>query len=289
MTDIENKETGIVSLNVTLYERTASVLIAMLCIIGFLVAAAAAIFFSLQVSPLRAVPVQIVHIGEDGGNDTGLSDPNVLIPGIQIEIDRNSFSETVESLVQTVSENAAVLAETVPNEDALPLVGSKTGDGRIKGSGTGLSGRVRQWEFQFGKGITVEEYAAMLDFFQIELGILLPTGKVVYVSKLSESKPAVREGESADEKRYYLTWLKGSTEDADRELLAKAGVSDSSRLFIKFIPPELEYELKNQEDLRRFAPLFRSGMNQNNICVFGNVKTLEENKELFKKTVRPIE
>ncbi|MCL2743865.1 MAG: insulinase family protein [Planctomycetaceae bacterium] len=44
-----------------------------------------------------------------------------------------------------------------------------------------------------------------------------------------------------------------------------------------------------QEDLRRFAPLFRNGMKQNNICVFGNVKVLDENKEMFKKTIRPIE
>jgi hypothetical protein len=248
MTDIENKETRVVSLNVPLYERAISVLIAMLCVIGFLVAAAAAIFFSLQVSqPLRAVPVHIVF-GEDGGNDAGLSDPNVVIPGIQMEIEQNSFSEAIESLVQTVSENAAVLAETVPDEDALLLAGGKTGDGRVKGNGTGLRGGVRQWEFQFGKGITVEEYAAMLDFFQIELGVLLPTGKVVYASKLSETKPVVREGDSTDEKRYYLTWLKGSTEGADRELLAKAGVTDSSRLVIKFIPPELEYELKKQEE-----------------------------------------
>jgi Zn-dependent M16 (insulinase) family peptidase len=43
------------------------------------------------------------------------------------------------------------------------------------------------------------------------------------------------------------------------------------------------------EDLRQFAPMFREGMKQNNICVFGNEEKLNEDKNLFKKTIRPIE
>jgi Zn-dependent M16 (insulinase) family peptidase len=43
------------------------------------------------------------------------------------------------------------------------------------------------------------------------------------------------------------------------------------------------------EDLRQFAPMFREGMNQNNICVFGNEAKLAEDKDLFKATIRPIE
>jgi Zn-dependent M16 (insulinase) family peptidase len=43
------------------------------------------------------------------------------------------------------------------------------------------------------------------------------------------------------------------------------------------------------EDLRKFAPMFREGMKQNNICVFGNEEKLNEDKNLFKNTIRPIE
>lgn len=43
------------------------------------------------------------------------------------------------------------------------------------------------------------------------------------------------------------------------------------------------------EDLRQFAPMFRDGMKQNNICVFGSEAKLTEDKALFKTTVRPIE
>jgi Zn-dependent M16 (insulinase) family peptidase len=43
------------------------------------------------------------------------------------------------------------------------------------------------------------------------------------------------------------------------------------------------------EDLRKFAPMFCEGMKQNNICVFGNEEKLNEDKNLFKNTIRPIE
>jgi Zn-dependent M16 (insulinase) family peptidase len=43
------------------------------------------------------------------------------------------------------------------------------------------------------------------------------------------------------------------------------------------------------EDLRKFATMFREGMKQNNICVFGNEEKLKEHKHLFKSTIRPIE
>jgi Zn-dependent M16 (insulinase) family peptidase len=43
------------------------------------------------------------------------------------------------------------------------------------------------------------------------------------------------------------------------------------------------------EDLKKFAPMFREGMKQNNICVFGSEEKLKENATLFKTTVRAIE
>ncbi|MDR1924361.1 MAG: insulinase family protein [Planctomycetaceae bacterium] len=42
-------------------------------------------------------------------------------------------------------------------------------------------------------------------------------------------------------------------------------------------------------DLREFAPMFKNGMKQNNICVFGNEQKLQEEISLFKNTLRPID
>ncbi|MDR2169868.1 MAG: insulinase family protein [Planctomycetaceae bacterium] len=43
------------------------------------------------------------------------------------------------------------------------------------------------------------------------------------------------------------------------------------------------------EDLRNFAKMFRDGMKQNNICVFGNEEKLKEDNSLFKNHIRPID
>jgi len=43
------------------------------------------------------------------------------------------------------------------------------------------------------------------------------------------------------------------------------------------------------EDLRGFARMFREGMEQNNICVFGNETKLTEESDLFETVIRPIE
>jgi Zn-dependent M16 (insulinase) family peptidase len=42
-------------------------------------------------------------------------------------------------------------------------------------------------------------------------------------------------------------------------------------------------------DLRNFAKMFRDGMKQNNICVFGNEEKLKEDNSLFKNNIRPID
>jgi Zn-dependent M16 (insulinase) family peptidase len=43
------------------------------------------------------------------------------------------------------------------------------------------------------------------------------------------------------------------------------------------------------EDLCKFAPMFREGMKQNNICVFGSEAKIAEDKDLFKTTIRLVE
>jgi Zn-dependent M16 (insulinase) family peptidase len=43
------------------------------------------------------------------------------------------------------------------------------------------------------------------------------------------------------------------------------------------------------DDLRKFAKMFRDGMKQNNICVFGNEEKLKEDNTLFKNSIRPID
>lgn len=100
--------------------------------------------------------------------------------------------------------------------------------------------KVHNWELQIAKGNTLETYAKMLDFFGIELGALMPEGKIIYAYNLSKLKPDTRVGPAASEKRYYFTWARGDLRKADQDLYSQAGVDTSERVIVCFMPREIE-------------------------------------------------
>ena len=110
--------------------------------------------------------------------------------------------------------------------------------------GPGKPGWPRHWEVMFSKA-TLDVYARQLDFFKIELGILQPDNKIIYAYNLAKPKPDTRvvSNPAANERRYYLTWRNGEMQQADRELLVRAGVDVADPLIVKFLPPKIEAEL----------------------------------------------
>ncbi len=240
------------SLKTSFHDRVYAMLIALLILGGAFVAMLFGLWLSSQVfARPRAVSVELVPRGDGAGTDVADQvDPDVLAPGSEFEQDEATLLETMESVMDIVSKNSALFSDASPVDDALLMPGGKQGDGRTRGEGLGQAGRIRRWEFNFERAISVNEYAAMLDFFGIELGILRPGGTVVYASKLAAARPVVREGASAEEQRYYMTWLKGDRENADRELLEKAGVDHQGRFILKFLPRQLEAELEEMEKTR---------------------------------------
>ncbi len=233
----------------TLYDRVASFLVALLILLGGGVGILFALWLTAQaMARPTAVPVEMLDIGEGAGTDAADEyDPDVLRPGLEFEEEEPTLLESLETVVNIVAKNESVFSESAPSEDMLLVPGGRRGDGRTKGEGTGLAGPPRRWQVHFGSGMTVKEYAAMLDSFGIELGVLKPGGKIDCVSRLSAPKPRVRELNSGEEKRYYLTQIKGETEAADREILDVAGVDHTGRLILKLLPPELEAELQRLE------------------------------------------
>ena len=193
-----------------------------------------------------AVTVELVELGTGEGPLGGgmeLAEPI----DEQIEVAEPAAEETPRAIAE------AVAVKLVPLDD--PNLG-----GRIGPEGPGdrpvpESGVARQWEVRFIKGNTLDGYARQLDFFKIELGVLLPGNKVAYASNLAKRKPDTRTAAADKEKRYYLTWRSGELQEADRELLAKAGIASKGRIILKFLTPELEAHLAGKEKARagRFA------------------------------------
>ncbi len=105
----------------------------------------------------------------------------------------------------------------------------------------------RNWELHFTKGLSRDKYARQLDFFGIELAVVLPGNKLTCVRNLSKAKPEIHTGAASAERRCYLTWSEGDLGRADADLLARAGISTEERVVLKLLPPAVEAKLAELE------------------------------------------
>ncbi|MCE5266666.1 MAG: hypothetical protein LLG00_02105, partial [Planctomycetaceae bacterium] len=122
------------------------------------------------------------------------------------------------------------------------------GPGRGLGHGPGKPGFPRNWELIFQKGGTLETYAQQLDFFKIELGVIMPDNRIVYAYNLRKAKPDKKELKPAvNEKRFYLILQNGGLAQADEDLLARAGIQTDGRPVLKFLASETEQTLARLE------------------------------------------
>lgn len=227
----------------TQYDRTMSFMLALSALLGIAVIIMLGLWLSATVFQSRqAVPVKMQPFGGGGTSELDAIDPFVMGPGTESDVQEQTLLQSFESITDLIQSKSALFSDASPIDDNLSESGRK-GDGRSKGSSFGPSGPPRRWEIIFPDGNTLDEYAAQLDFFQIELGILLPNGEIEYVSQLAARTPWKRKGRTKDEDRFYLTLKKGDLEAAERELMKKADVDAANKLVIKFLAPEWENRL----------------------------------------------
>lgn len=243
-------------LKVSRYDQVSSMLIALLVLVGVAVFLMLVVWLTNQIFLTQtAVPVEMMELGEGEGPLGGgmeLAGPVEEEIGMDSDLEEPAVKDTLAAIADAVGEQAALLDDPALSDQMKSgRGGGSRGDGRGLGRGSGSgSGLARQWEVRFIKGNTLDTYARQLDFFQIELGVLEPGNRVRYASHLTKSRPDTRIGPADQEKRYYLTWRSGDLQQADRELLARAGVEAAGRIILKFLPPALEAQLYNMEKAR---------------------------------------
>ena len=233
-------------LKVSRYDRVSSMLLALVILLGVVVFVLLVIWLTSRIFLRQtAVSVELVELGSgDGPLGGGME----LAEPVDEEIEEPNVQQTLAMIAEAVAlktvqlDDPALSGRTAPGKG-----GGSGGSGEATGSGSGTS---RNWEVRFIKGNTLESYARQLDFFKIELGALLPGNKVAYAYNLAKRKPDTRTAAADQEKRYYLTWRSGELQEADRELLARAGIQSTGRIILKFLPPKLEAQLASMEKLR---------------------------------------
>ncbi len=232
------------------YDRVSSLLISLLILIGALVLILLIAWLtSVIFVPQAAVPVELSDYAGDDGPVGGGQTPEPPNPEEirEMEVEEPVITEVLTTISSVVQKQVPMFDDPMIAHKKTSGMGFGHGEGRGRGDGVGdgSGGSSRGWEVRFDEGSTLDIYARQLDWFKIELGVLLSDGRLVRVSELSRPRPKVVyvNNPSETEKRYYLTWRKGGLKKADVELLAKAGITVGRSFILKFLPPALEAKL----------------------------------------------
>lgn len=215
----------------------------------------------------EVVPLEIVVVsgGVDDGSETetlDLKTPFEETPDpslAEIRDDQTQIEPMLESVID-LADKATDMAREQSDSDALNAgqPGSRTGTGQAAlGMGPGEGGlpREQRWFVRFAEGGTTYEYAKQLDHFGIELGALLPGGKLAYIGNLTGETPVIRYAESGGgEARLYFTWQGGGRRTADIELFKKAGIDVGGASIFHFYPQPTEDQLAKLEAEYRNRP-----------------------------------
>ena len=249
-------------MRVTLFDWVSSWAIALF--VGLLMTCGAVVTVWLTTrlpKPPEAVPVELIEL--PGGFEDGSPDETLRVdspdPEVRDAVPADSVADQVEiaEAIEAVVEMSDAATQQVQQQFDTGIqntgkVGSAKGTGRRAlgiGPGTGGLPREQRWFVKFGERASLDEYAKQLDFFGIELGALLPDGRLAYMKNLKNPVPDVRYINSgSDEARLYMTWQGGERRAADKQLFAKADVNvRGDTLIFHFYPKETENTLARLE------------------------------------------
>jgi hypothetical protein len=239
-------------LSVNSYDRTATLLIALLILIGITVGGLAIVYFADRfvrtVQPIPVVPVEATSANPNQGladepDPPGLEDaPDLVEPQLQ---------DMLEALTA-----AALNQEVLQSDEDLDAHdeasrGKGLGDARMAGpGGDGVVERVPRWErwkFRFEPS-SAAEFARWLDYHEIELGVLGRDNMVHYASNLSTT-PQTRVGEPTAETRGRTSAADGPMPALTMQLARSADVARFGTIVLLFYPFEVEsilWTLENQ-------------------------------------------
>ena len=258
-------------LTVSRYDRVAASLLAGVSLVVAATAALLAVWWgnSLPSRP-AALPVLPIIVDDefggrlDGEENSSMEIPGEITPYVGLgleELDEPPVERSLELLDSVVAARELMLADPVERavwDSRKGAFSGTPGNAPALGEGPGFNPGVERplrWRIQFDDGGSIEDYARQLDYFQIELGILGGDSEVRYCSSLAGSA-ALRTAAASAEERLYFVWQDGARQEADRELLARAGVDGSGKKIMQFFPAATENLLANIEDayLKRNAP-----------------------------------
>jgi hypothetical protein len=232
-------------LRVSTYERVASSVVSLLIFLGGLVVLLFLVFLMQRLVRVEeTVPVEYIEEPYGRGDHAAGFARDPEPPGAEEleQFEEPQVEQSMESVTDAVTSVSANLL-LVEGVQAVTTGGTGQGDSRPPGPlGDGdpdVIPRAERWQIQYPSS-NLKQYARVLDYFKIELGVIGGGRKEVEYATNLAGKPTKRTGSPDQEKRLYMTWRSGEMKQADSQLLSQAGVNTGSAVQIQFIPPEAE-------------------------------------------------
>lgn len=232
-------------LQVNTYDRTATLLIALLVMIGLAVLGLSIVFFAnkfaTRIDPIQVVPVEATSATANQGL---AEEPDP--PGVEEAPDlaEPQLQDTLDALTTAVTESQALLSEQTIDAAAEAGKGSGLGDARQAGpGGDGVVERVerwKRWRFRF-EPKSAGDFAAWLDQYKIMVGVLGRDNQVHVASGFSDGAPDVESGPTEEYQRLGRTIpTDGPMPGLINQLATQAGIRSRGPYALLFFPFEVE-------------------------------------------------
>ena len=238
-------------LTVNAFDRTATLLIALLVMVSLTVLGLAIVFFASKlVRTIEPIPVAPVEASSPNANQGLADEPDP--PGAEDapELSEPQLMDTLDALTRSLTTSQALFSdEAIDAADELGK-GKGLGDSRMAGpGGDGVVERVPRWErwkFRFEPKST-GDFASWLDFYKIEVGVLGRDNMIHFAKGFSSGSPEIYEGEPRRETRGYAAPTDGPMPALTMQLARKAGITRYGSIVLLFYPFEVESLLWNIE------------------------------------------
>ena len=237
-------------LTVNSYDRTATLLVALLIIVGLGVAGLMVVFFANRtfptIQPIPIVPVEATAANENQGLAqepeliladepiASLEMPDLTVPQLQ---------DTLDALASAAATREVLLSDESLDAQKDGGKGESLGDSRLSGpTSDGDVERVprwQRWKIRF-QPESEREFAEWLDFHKIEIGVLGRDNLVHYAFDLSAAKPGQRSAKPTTETRFYTSSADGPMPALTLQLAQKADVARHGAIVLLFYPFEVE-------------------------------------------------
>ncbi|MEM8947094.1 MAG: hypothetical protein AAGD11_18110 [Planctomycetota bacterium] len=240
-------------LTVNTYDRTATLLIALLIMVGAAVSGLLVVFFATRQFPtIEPIPVVPVEATSPNANQGLADEPDP--PGVEDapDLSEPQLQDTLDALTAAASMNEVLLSDEMLDAEKEAGKGKGLGDSRMPGAGgDGVVERVprwQRWKIRFEPESSAA-FQAWLDQFGIRLGVF-GRDNLVHLAYDFQKGAKVTSGTSKE----YTTW--GYTVPADgpmptlaAQLARKAGIARKGPIVLLFYPFDVEavlYTIENQ-------------------------------------------